>query len=271
MNNIIDYLTSSEIIVVGIVTIFAIFLCILLFIIDKKCINKRKKQNTKELNKLVNEVDKKLKEEQIDNKKVVKESIKNTDYINDIPIVNENIVKKVDTNKTKKDTKVENNIKIDKRDIYEKEQEDTAIISLDELKKHGETLYKINETREFQDDKTAPISLIEFEKSINNHFESEEYNKPFIIDNIVKDIKEEEINEMYDDKKNMKYQMNIKDFNNLKDNSNKFHTSPIISPIYGIKQEEKLLDTKDLESIEEEIEKTKELVNSLKELQKNLD
>ena len=63
MSNMIDFLTSKEIIVVYIIIAAAILLCLILFIIDKTYDKRRKRQNTRQLNKLVEEVNLRLEKE----------------------------------------------------------------------------------------------------------------------------------------------------------------------------------------------------------------
>ena len=63
MNELINFLTSKEIIVVYIVAAVACFLCFIVYIIDKTYYKRKRKHNTRELNKLVEEVNHQLEEE----------------------------------------------------------------------------------------------------------------------------------------------------------------------------------------------------------------
>lgn len=63
MNNIIDFLTSKEIIVVYAVAAVASLLYFIISMIDKYSYKRKRKQNTKELNRLVEDVSEKLEEE----------------------------------------------------------------------------------------------------------------------------------------------------------------------------------------------------------------
>ena len=74
MSNMIEFLTSKEIIVVYIIIAAAILLCLILFIIDKTYDKRRKRQNTRKLNKLVEEVNLRLEKEKP--KKEVKKEVK---------------------------------------------------------------------------------------------------------------------------------------------------------------------------------------------------
>ena len=67
MRNIITFLTSKEIIVVYIVAGIACFLAFIIYLIDKNYDKRKQRHNTKELNKLIEEVADVLKEEQASN------------------------------------------------------------------------------------------------------------------------------------------------------------------------------------------------------------
>ena len=56
MNELIDFFTSKEIIVVYIVAAVACILCFIIYLIDKNYYKRKQRQNTRELNKLVEEV-----------------------------------------------------------------------------------------------------------------------------------------------------------------------------------------------------------------------
>ena len=62
MNEMVEFLTSKEIIVVYIVVGIAIFICLAIFIIDKSYDKRKRKQNTRKLNRLVEDVNLRLQE-----------------------------------------------------------------------------------------------------------------------------------------------------------------------------------------------------------------
>ena len=62
MDEMIEFLTSKEIVVVYIVVGIAIFICLAIFIIDKSYDKRKRKQNTRKLNKLVEDVNLRLQE-----------------------------------------------------------------------------------------------------------------------------------------------------------------------------------------------------------------
>lgn len=57
MNDIVNFLTSTEMIVVYIVALAAILLCIIIYLFDKNYEKRKQKQNTKELKRLVEDID----------------------------------------------------------------------------------------------------------------------------------------------------------------------------------------------------------------------
>ena len=65
MNDLLEFLTSEEIIIVYIIAALACFICIVVYIIEKNNDRLRKKHNTKELNKLVEEIRAIVPEEQL--------------------------------------------------------------------------------------------------------------------------------------------------------------------------------------------------------------
>ena len=152
---------------------------------------------------------------------------------------------------------------------YETEQEENAIISLDELLAKGKTLVEQNEVTQYQDDGNEPISISELEERYRNKEENVE-----VLDS------EDEVKEE-------RPKVSIDDF--LSANANKetvqayqnkstYHPSPIISPIYGIEKEPinknttlELENTANYQKFDEEIRKTNEFLSKLKELQQKLD
>ena len=171
-------------------------------------------------------------------------------------------------------TKVEN---IELTD-YEEDQEQAAIISLDELIKKSKELYENNELAQYEDEGTEPISLQELEEK--KVVRSEEwYDEPFIISEVVPEEEVEEVVEVKQEK------LVLDDFNTVKVNevkeevTPKFKNSPIISPIFGIEKqieemsptEMELENTANYDKLDEEIRKTNEFLMTLRELQKKLD
>ena len=162
----------------------------------------------------------------------------------------------------------EENIELTK---FETEQEENAIISLDELIAKGKTITEQNEVREYQDDGNEPISIQELE---------ERYRK---------EKEQVEVLEVEEEPKTEKPKLSIDDFLSAKEKvpsineaytekKSTYHPSPIISPIYGIEEEPvrknttlELENTTNLQKFDEEIRKTNEFLSKLKELQQKLD
>ena len=162
----------------------------------------------------------------------------------------------------------EENIELTK---FETEQEENAIISLDELIAKGKTITEQNEVTQYQDDGNEPISIQELE---------ERYRK---------EKEQVEVLEVEEEPKTEKSKLSIDDFLSAKEKvpsineaytekKSTYHPSPIISPIYGIEEEPvkknttlELENTANYEKFDEEIRKTNEFLSKLKELQQKLD
>ena len=162
----------------------------------------------------------------------------------------------------------EENIELTK---FETEQEENAIISLDELIAKGKTITEQNEITQYQDDGNEPISIKELE---------ERYRK---------EKEQVEVLEVEEEPKTEKPKLSIDDFLSAKEKvpsineaytekKSTYHPSPIISPIYGIEEEPvkknttlELENTANYEKFDEEIRKTNEFLSKLKELQQKLD
>lgn len=139
---------------------------------------------------------------------------------------------------------------------FENEQEENAIISLDELEKVSDQLYDKNEEVQYQDEGNEPITI-------------------------------EQLREKFKIKEENPMQMTLDDFINEEPiveeksaENKKFESSPFISPIYGIEPDTKeepieeeipTVEESTESDLEEEIRKTNEFLQTLKELQKNLD
>ncbi len=188
---------------------------------------------------------------------------------------------------------------------YEEEQEENAIISLDELVKKSKEMYEANELTQYADEGNEPISLQDLEKKLGEQ-KTASYDEPFIIENIVseEDLKDETLEMNQEVAMNNPVSAIEETINTVTVNaqqpvieakttvidstpktvatapisdSKKFKSSPIISPIYGIEKtnsssnELELENTANYEKLDEEIKKTNEFLMTLKELQKKLD
>lgn len=153
---------------------------------------------------------------------------------------------------------------------FEEQQEEEAIISMDELMKKSKTLYEQNEITQYEDEGNEPISLQDLESRMNKIKEDVEVLNIEIPKNVEPVVVPEETNKI-----------KLDDFNtvSLKDaykEDRMFKSSPVISPIFGIEKKEsttnmELENTANYEKLDEEIKKTNEFLKALKELQKKLD
>jgi len=329
--DIVEFLTSKEIIVVYIVAAVACLLCFIIYLVEKHNDRGRKRHNTKELNKLVEQIKEEVEitpEEEItepvlqtvieeptpvvetfvEEPSLTREDINaivqeiSTEVLQEITTeaIQEEKVEEIKVEEpiellTEEDeleyTSIEPDVSVAKEELhkiteelkeqeekivdvvenarltdFEVEQEENAIISLEELVKKSKEMYEANELTQYKDEGNEPISISELEVIAGR--EAEPVTTPFVIANVVP-VEEEE-------------KVVLEDFNTIKTKVEpeikKFKSSPIISPIYGIeKQESEVGDTLELENtanyekLDAEIKKTNEFLMTLKELQSKLD
>ncbi len=331
--DIVEFLTSKEIIVVYIVAAVACLLCFIIYLVEKHNDRGRKRHNTKELNKLVEQIKEEveipleeeikepvlqveaitdeednIKEEKIepiqevmepeiieekeDIKKIVEEVSKEvkeqlftptTEVLEPIKDIKEEDIEytsiepdiseareelhKITEELKEQEEKVEEVVENSSLTNYEVEQEENAIISLEELVKKSKEMYEANELTQYKDEGNEPISISELEMRVGK--ETSPVTEPFMISNVVS---EDELEE----------KVVLDDFNTIKTKVEvtpevkRFKSSPIISPIYGIEKKEvvselELENTADYDKLDAEIKKTNEFLMTLKELQNKLD
>lgn len=153
-----------------------------------------------------------------------------------------------------------------KLDEFEQSQEENAIISLEQFNKISDRVYDENEITQYKDEGNEPISIQELEKLYNSQEIKEENLE--IVKPEVQTIKAEEVLEVKEEKLVMP--------ENFIEVSPRFKNSPIISPVFGMDTQEKinaieLENTANLGKLDEEIRKTNEFLNTLRELRKNLE
>ncbi len=396
MNGLLEFLTSKEIIVVYVVAGLACALCFIIYLVERNNSRLKRKQNTKELNRLVEVVKEEVPElvetpvmveepilqkietnteagsvsemlestaeikESVVSESVIPEEVKEenntlviepmdivTEVIEEVeevpeqiistpeievkeePVVAQNIEIKNETVEELQYTSIEPDQATAKLELeklteelrkqeaqeaevqnialtnYEEEQEENAIISLEELVKKSKEMYEANELTQYADEGNEPISLQDLERKMGEQ-KANSYDEPFIIENIVseEDLKDESL-EMNQEvvtptsastvatvvveaptvepvqQEQAVQQVQVTQSNtvaNVQTNAYKsFKSSPIISPIYGIEKnssssnELELENTANYEKLDEEIKKTNEFLMTLKELQKKLD
>lgn len=380
MNELIGLLTSKEIIVVYIVVAVACALGFAIYMIDKNYYKRKQRHNTKELNKLVEEVNEIIEneyEEQPTNElfntpvletiepvaysaKVNEEIVIETPVVSEIKVeevkqdvveeefieqledeelepisIEEIVLETMEEEPVVEEVKVEEELtytsiepnrqqaqeelmrltlELEKAEqeqknidltAYEEEQEENAIISLDELVAKSKEMYEANEITQYADEGNEPISLEDLEKRMNKVQEEvaaiESIEEPISVTEITS-YDEPVITETFDLNAIIPtleaiteepQQMVLDDFNSIKvepvveetkiepvrpayQATKKFERSPVISPIYGIERQEtkeelELENTANYEKLDEEIKKTNEFLMTLRELQKNLD
>lgn len=154
---------------------------------------------------------------------------------------------------------------------FEKEQEENAIISMDELMSKANDIYTNNEVIQYEDEGNEPITL----DDLRARWEQEQAK--FAKIEKEEEKKEEVAVEVKPEEKEIKKVV----FPTM-ERISKFENSPIISPVYGIERKDndedvissnelELENTADYEKFDEEIRKTNEFIATLKELQKKLD
>lgn len=301
MTDLITFLTSEELLVVYTIVFFGGILCLVLYIAEKTYNKRNQKNNTKELNLLIEQMEEKI--ANIDGQSEDIEVIPNMDAISEQIEENPFEIKEkataeidhepteeikyedIEPDKTSAQAELEKlaeslinssgdvveNIELTE---FETEQEENAIISLDELLEKGNMLYEQNEVTQYKDEGNEPISIQDLEERMKQRKES------------VVEVEKQDI--LSTDKKQTTVApttIEINDTDKVSANtkayqgSSNFKSSPIISPIYGI--EKKVLSNKQNElelentatfpKFDEEMRKTNEFIVTLKELQKKLD
>ena len=337
MNDLMEFLTSTEIMVVYVVAALAGIICLIIYLFDRNREKRRLRQNTRELNMLVEQVNEEIgitstKEEVIETpvlEKIeeVKEEIIASDNKGELPVVEEEVipvveekievepieVEPVTTVVEPVEEKVENtdnveNLVLDSMpdeeltytDIeptlsdaqaelqrltetleqaqeeadkaieltsFEEEQEQNAIISLDELMTRGRVMYENDMFTELEDEGNEPISLADLEAQFKKNEVEEIVAEPKI------EVQQVQEKVVLDDFNTVKVQHVTNKVEN-----HRFKSSPVISPVYGIEKvnipsttEMEFENTANYEKLDEEIKKTNEFLMTLRELQKNLD
>lgn len=316
MNELIEFLTSKDIIIVYCVSFLACLLCFVIYIVEKNSENYKKKHNTRELNKLVAQIKDRFTEAEPievmeepvltidDQSSAVNDMLESTLQLDSIekledideiadeePLIIEDIdivedidepeleyttiepdretaqleLKKI-TEELRRSAEIEATGELSVAN-FEEQQEENAIISLEELLKRGKDIYKANELTQYDEEKTMPISLQELEMQSGNTAAS--YDEPFLIENVISDEEKQEV-EREVQKEQPKLHMD--DFNTI---GPRFKNSPIISPVFGIEKpatnELELENTANFEKFDQELEKNSDLLMTFNELQNKLE
>ena len=279
MNDLVEFLTSQEILFVYLISAIACVICLIVYIVEKNSEVLRRKHNTKELNKLVDEVRERTPEVEVlefnepviqSVEEVVTEEVEEQEeeleYTSiepdqatarlELEKLKEELIKQEEKERLEKE-QLEKEAEVINIDDYESDQEATAIISMEELLEKGKELYASNEATQYKEE-YQPISIQDLEKQMARSVTK--YDEPFIIEEAVGEEVEEspvivEVEDVHEEKK--------------------FKSSPIISPIFGIEKNAAdnslaLENTANYDKLDEQINKQNEFVMTLKEFQKNL-
>ena len=257
--DIVEFLTSKEIIVVYIVAAVACLLCFIIYLVEKHNDRGRKRHNTKELNKLVEQIKEEVDIEPVEEntepvlqvieeepivevKEEVIEPVEENIFVDedDFSLTDEDIKSVIDEisssvkeelkeleEKEKQEeieilepieeleyTSIEPDVSVAKEELhkiteelikqeekkeeviensrltdYEVEQEENAIISLEELVKKSKELYEANELTQYKDEGNEPISISDLE--VISGREAEPITEPFEISTVVGEEKTE--------------------------------------------------------------------------------
>ncbi len=301
MNDLMNFLTSEEIIIVYIIAAVACLISIIVYLVEKNNDRLRKKHNTKELNKLVEEIRAVVPEEELamyddaildtimskDETPIdamiggepmvigpveVAENEYQLPVIEEAPVIEEELVytsiepdeataklelqriqeqlerEEMEIHSEPEEIVVEGTIEEAPVGIapepinqYELEQEQRAIISMDELLSHSRETYEANELTQYEDEGNEPISIQDLEIQVQR--QAAHYDEPFIIANVVP---EEELQAGINEAFETVEVMHIDDMNTItpetvnpvvKEEKKRFVSSPIISPIFGIERD----------------------------------
>ena len=161
-------------------------------------------------------------------------------------------------------------------DEFESNQEENAIISLDEFNKISDRVYDENEEVQYKDEGNEPISIQELE-ALYNTKEIKTLDDEFLDITAKEEKPDVEVSDIKVDIKEpiLKPATNIVKTENIEKPTTKFKNSPIISPVFGLDSNDNVSNievenTANLDKLSEEIKKTTEVLNTLKELRKNL-
>ena len=198
MNNLVDFLTSKQIIYIYIVAFLACLVCFIIYLVEKNNKKLRLRHNTRELNKLVEEVREEAniiveKEEEAKQEPILIPMEELQDEVKNKPIREEIIVDQ-NTLKQKKEEELEYTsiepdqktakLELEKLKVELKKQEELKEIEKEEIKKKEEKIEenkqeeidhsKIKEKYEEQQEKNAIISLEELVQKSKDLYEANE-------------------------------------------------------------------------------------------------
>ena len=305
MDEFLEFLTSQEAIVVYLIAGVACLICLIVYFVEKNNVKIKQRHNTRELNKLVEQVKNEAEIEDTPDSYIepvispINESASRENIIVDPISIQEeeqlqytSIEPDMETaqlelqkiteelkrqEEAEKEEVVEVEVETENHDLsnYEEQQEENAIISLEELVQKSKDMYAQNELTQYVDEGNEPISLKELEEKAV--LSKPKFEDEFSIQNVVP---AEEVVEVMEE---VRPTVKLDDFNTIEATTTavepvkKFKSSPIISPIFGIEKDEnkdtnmELENTANYDKLDAEIKRTNEFLLTLKDLQKKLD
>ena len=305
MDEFLEFLTSQEAIVVYLIAGVACLICLIVYFIEKNNVKIKQRHNTRELNKLVEQVKNEAEIEDTPDSYIepvispINESASRENIIVDPISIQEeeqlqytSIEPDMETaqlelqkiteelkrqEEAEKKEVVQVEVETENHDLsnYEEQQEENAIISLEELVQKSKDMYAQNELTQYVDEGNEPISLKELEEKAV--LSKPKFEDEFSIQNVVP---AEEVVEVMEE---VRPTVKLDDFNTIEATTTavepvkRFKSSPIISPIFGIEKDEnkdtnmELENTANYDKLDAEIKRTNEFLLTLKDLQKKLD
>ena len=305
MDEFLEFLTSQEAIVVYLIAGVACLICLIVYFVEKNNVKIKQRHNTRELNKLVEQVKNEAEIEDTPDSYIepvispINESASRENIIVDPISIQEeeqlqytSIEPDMETaqlelqkiteelkrqEEAEKEEVVQVEVETENHDLsnYEEQQEENAIISLEELVQKSKDMYAQNELTQYVDEGNEPISLKELEEKAV--LSKPKFEDEFSIQNVVP---AEEVVEVMEE---VRPTVKLDDFNTIEATTTavepikRFKSSPIISPIFGIEKDEnkdtnmELENTANYDKLDAEIKRTNEFLLTLKDLQKKLD
>lgn len=305
MDEFLEFLTSQEAIVVYLIAGVACLICLIVYFVEKNNVKIKQRHNTRELNKLVEQVKNEANIEDTPDSFVepvispINESASRENIIVDPISIQEeeqlqytSIEPDMETaqlelqkiteelkrqEEAEKEEVVQVEVETENHDLsnYEEQQEENAIISLEELVQKSKDMYAQNELTQYVDEGNEPISLKELEEKAV--LSKPKFEDEFSIQNVVP---AEEVVEVMEE---VRPTVKLDDFSTIEATTTavepvkRFKSSPIISPIFGIEKDEnkdtnmELENTANYDKLDAEIKRTNEFLLTLKDLQKKLD
>lgn len=268
MTDLFNYFASNDGLIIICLMIIIIILIGIIMIID---LNNRRKRTLEQksfeqenIDELNNEINSNINDDIIEVKEIKyvesNEELEKTKAKLELETLKAELAKAEEQNKRQNES-IDNQIS-DPITTFEDEQEQKAIISVEELSKKADQLYDQNEITQYQDEGNEPISIQELEALYQ-----ESKQTP------AKEI----INDSVNATVNMTETFSLNNDDRVK--STKFTSTPFISPVYGmseVEDKEQSLDninleqTANLEKLNEELRKVNEFLVALKELRNKL-